>query len=95
MKADASAFRQLSLLGGVGILTLEDLQELTEATERVYQLMKDGRWHTRDEIELAAGTNGRPAREGLRRMRELRQFCTIEKARQGDARAWWYRLVKR
>lgn len=49
-----------------------DLNEFNEAVGRVWSLMCDGEWHYASEIEKVAGVTGRPAREGLRRMRELR-----------------------
>ena len=49
-----------------------DLEDFNDAVERVWVLLKDGEWHYAREIESAAGASGRPAREGLRRMRELR-----------------------
>jgi hypothetical protein len=63
---------RVKALGGEGILTEKDLRELNAAVQRVYALMVDHDWHTADEIRLAAGMDGIPASEGLRRMRELR-----------------------
>jgi hypothetical protein len=86
---------QLSLrrLGGDGILDEKDLAELSAGVKRVYQLMSGGSWHTAEEIELAAGEGGVPAREGLRRMRELRGAgFEIERERVGDGRVWRYRI---
>lgn len=81
--------------GGIGVLTEQDHKDLDAGTKRVYELMEDGGWYERDEIELAAGQNGRPAREGMRRMRELRQRgFNIEKIRLKGSREWKYRLVK-
>ena len=57
-----------------------DLEEFNEAVGRVWSLMQDGEWHAASEIEEAAGFPGSPAREGLRRMRELRPLL--------DARGW-------
>lgn len=81
-------------LGGHGLLTDRDLIELSAGAQRVFSLMRDGGWHTRDEIELAAGANGVPAEEGLRRMRELRRGFEIERARIDGRRAWKYRIKK-
>jgi hypothetical protein len=82
-------------LGGSGILTDADLEQLSAACLRVYELMKDGQWHSPSAIEAAAGSDGVPAREGLRRMRQLKQVpgLSIEKKRMGDGRLWYYRLV--
>jgi len=49
-----------------------DLEQFNDAVGRVWSLMRDGNWHYASEIEKIAGVPGRPAREGLRRMRELR-----------------------
>lgn len=94
--------QQVAALGGVGILTPDDLKDLKEGVFRVYNLMKDGNCHSPDEICLAAGKNGVPAREGLRRMRELRKWFVVEPMRlissgtgASTRRTWWYRLVKR
>jgi len=82
--------------GGEGILSSTDVEELTNGKGRVLQLMSDGLWHTADEICLAAGENGKPAREGLRRMRDLRNEpgLDIERERVEGTRDWRYRLVK-
>lgn len=83
--------RQLDLLGGHGILEKADLPSLAEACRKVFDLMKDGRWYTAEQIEEAAGQ-----REGLRRMRELRQRGhEIETRRDGDARRFLYKLTPR
>lgn len=80
-------------LGGLGILTDKDLDELSAGTRRVYFLMSDKRWHYSGEIRKAAGKDGNPASEGLRRLRELRDHFSIEKERRGPGRCWAYRLV--
>ena len=49
-----------------------DLEDFNDAVGRVWVLLRDGEWHYARDIEEAAGSPGRPAREGLRRMRELR-----------------------
>jgi hypothetical protein len=85
--------QQILKLGGCGILNHKDVAEFKAAVRRVYALMCDGRWYAADEIENAAGEHGRPAREGLRRMRELREAgFEIDRERQGDGRTWKYRL---
>lgn len=85
-------FRTRRALGGVGILTAEDMEETGEGVERVRDLMLGGGWHTRSEIELAAGRDGKPAAEGMRRMRELRRWYRIEKQRL-EGRHWVYRIA--
>lgn len=79
-------------LGGFGILTDSDLVALGGGVRRVYELMRDGQWHTREQIELAAGTNGKPAAEGMRRMRELRRWFEIEMQRASEGRLFRYRI---
>jgi len=77
----------IKALGGQGILIPSDLQSLNAATLRIYEMMRDGRWYRREEIEQAAGQ-----REGMRRMRELRKYFTIERDRVKSAREFVYRL---
>ena len=87
--------RQITLeeLGGWHVLNKKDLEELNEGSKRVFMLLRDNEWHTREEICAAAGKNGAYASEGLRRARELRQKgYTLEKKRVVDARQWLYRL---
>jgi hypothetical protein len=51
--------------------------------------MKDGAWHTAQSIIDASGQ-----REGIRRMRELRQIgYVVEQMRPEGSREWSYRLV--
>ena len=64
--------RDISRLGGEGILTPDDIPELKAGTRRVWALMQDGQFHSAQEIMGAAGKGDIPAMEGLRRMRELR-----------------------
>lgn len=77
-------------LGGTATLSPADLEALGAATGRIYKLMRDGRWYTREEIVRAAGQL-----EGTRRMRELRRWFDIQRRRQGESRLWEYRLHKR
>lgn len=75
-------------------LTKIDVSQLNQGAKRVYDLLKDGRWHDRGEIEQAAGERGVAAAEGMRRMRELRQMgFEVEKHRTSDRRVWLYRMV--
>lgn len=90
--------RQLSLddyiksIGGEKHLTHQDAIELSAGCRRVLELMKDGDWHDADEICLAAGKNGIPAREGLRRARQLRQLGYLLECEKGKGRNFKYRL---
>lgn len=82
-------------LGGKGILTDEDLEDLGQGCRRVYDLMKDGEWHNDSEIREAAGSGGEEATEGLRRMRELRASgLAISRRRVEASRRWEYRIEK-
>lgn len=70
-------------------MTAADFAGLQSACRRVYDLMRDGEWHTATEVIDAA-----KQREGLKRMRDLRQIgYTIETDRPGDGREFRYRLV--
>ncbi len=87
--------REILRLGGEGILTLADLADFSDARARIIILMADGGWYTTDQIELAAGVNGVPARCGLRRAQELREQYgfNLEKKRLEGRRQWVYRLT--
>ena len=82
---DYPLFNDAARLGGVGILTPDDLARLRAGVKRVYLLMQDGAWHTGPEICAAARGS-----EGLRRLRELRVHYEIEKRRQWNL--WEYRI---
>lgn len=70
-------------------MTERDFAGLQAACRRVYDLLKDGEWHTAQAIIDAA-----KQREGLKRMRDLRQIgYTIETDRPGDGREFRYRMV--
>ena len=74
---------------GFASMTAHDFSGLQSACKRVYDLMRDGEWHTAQAIIDASGQ-----REGIRRMRDLRQIgYTIETDRPGDGREFRYRLV--
>jgi hypothetical protein len=90
---DPETLRKVRALGGEGILNENDIAEFDDATQRVLALMADGCWHCAADIRLAAGKNGTPATEGLRRMRGLRKFFDIEKARDRAFRFYTYKLA--
>ena len=70
-------------------MTERDFAGLQAACRRVYDLMRDGEWHTAQAIIDAA-----KQREGLKRMRDLRQIgYRIETDRPGDGREFRYRMV--
>jgi len=77
-------------LGGDGILSRQDVADLRNQRARVLYLMLDCEWHTANEVIAAAG-----GREGLRRMRELREIPYVEIDRQRIAghRDFRYRLT--
>jgi len=83
--------------GAIGVLLPEEVQGLGEASIRVMRLMADKQWHDANEIRAAAGGDGPPASEGLRRMRDLRPqlesrgFCII-KSRSKDTRVFTYKI---
>lgn len=64
-------------LGGQGILKQEDVADLENQRAKVLYLMLDGFWHSAQQVIDASG-----GREGLRRMRELREIphVTIERS---------------
>lgn len=76
-------------IGGAG-LTKDDFNQLSAAAQRVFELLKDGQWHTADEVLQVANQ-----REGLRRMREIRQRGVTVETRRLDEnkRAFEYRIV--
>ena len=79
--------------GGSDTITEKDLEEFCAATRRIYDLMKDGEWHSPDQIRFVAGIDGQPASEGLRRMRELRKWFLVERRRTKSGRTYEYRLT--
>lgn len=83
---------RLSRLGATGILSAADLPELDAGVSRVFDLMKDGQWHSRDAICMAAGENGIPATAGDRRMRSLREWFIVDRRRIEGTRQFEYRL---
>ncbi len=67
-------------IGATPELTTKDLLRLKGAVKKVHELMKDGQWHTASSIIEASGI-----REGLRRLRELRdKGKTIERKHLGN-----------
>ena len=82
--------------GAIGILSQADVDALKAGAHRVYGLMRGGDWHTPEQIDLAAGKGGIPARAGLRRMRDLRDLpgVTIERRHVGGRRFEYRMAVK-
>ncbi len=75
---------------GFESMTERDFSGLQRACRLVYDLMKDGEYHTAQSIIDASGQ-----REGLRRMRDLRQIgYVLEQHRPEASREWHYKLVR-
>lgn len=72
---------------GATSLTDKDLIALSQSTRRVYELVRDGEWHSATSVIEASGT-----REGLRRLRELRKIGTLDTKR-GEGREWFYKFT--
>jgi hypothetical protein len=84
-------WEKIKKLGGEGVLTQQDIADFSTQRARVLHLMLDGFWHSAEHIIGAAG-----GREGLRRMRELREIpgARIERIRAPmGKRDFMYRLV--
>ena len=73
-------------------LTTKDFTDFNKAQQAVYSLMQDGRWYKAETIIKRSGQ-----REGLRRMRDLRQHPSvvdIESRRPSkNSREWCYRMI--
>ncbi len=82
--------REIAKLGGEGILTEADIPKLQEATHRLerYMLEVESGWVTHDTILRVTGQ-----REGMRRLRELRELHTIERRRIEPGREFEYRIA--
>ena len=78
MTGAAWSWNQIKKLGGEGILSRQDVVDFSNQRNRVLWLMLDGQWHTTGQILRTA-----KGREGLRRMRELREIpnVSIERAK--------------
>ena len=75
---------------GFESMTGLDFCGLQAACRKVYDLMRDGAWHSAQSIIDASGQ-----REGLRRMRDLRQIgYTVDQMRPEGSREWSYRLIR-
>ncbi len=66
------AYREIKRLGGVGILTPEDIPDLRHGRARCLYLLADGGWHSRPEVDDFVG-----AKEATRRLRQLRVFFAV------------------
>ena len=86
----AHEWERILQIGGLGILRRSDISDLRSQRAKVLYLMMDGLWHQANDIIMAA-----KGREGLRRMRELREipYVSIERQRIMGKRDFMYRLV--
>jgi hypothetical protein len=73
---------------GAPELSGNDLEDLKASTRKVFDFMRDGEWHAATAIIEASGV-----REGLRRLRELRQRGHTVECRGGKGREFEYRLI--
>lgn len=65
-----------------------DRKRLTGQIERVFNLMRDGKWRTLSEIEKATGDPAASISAQLRHLRKPRfGSFTVEKQRRGDRKA--------
>lgn len=72
-------------------LSNEDLQDFSKAQYQIYQLMRDGAWHSATQIIETSGI-----RSGLRLMRTFREKgwqVNKSKSKKGS-REWLYQLIK-
>jgi hypothetical protein len=84
--------KTLREIGAIGVLKPHDLKEFSAGAQRVFNLMRTGAWYNAEAIRQAAGKNGLSASEGLRRMRELRNYFTIDRRRIQGSRMFEYRI---
>ncbi len=89
--------RNLRKIGGLGILNEGDLADFNRAELALMAAMLDGAWRTRDQVCEIAGRDGRPAAEGTRRLRAVREALQkvggdVECERFGERRDFRYRL---
>lgn len=78
--------------GHTSSMTELDVKEFNASEKRILNLMSDGMWHSATEIELIAGKNGVPARQGLRRLRGLRRHGFNVEVFRGNSREFLYRI---
>lgn len=80
-----------------GLVFANEVKDMKRASARIFLLLADRQWHSAEEIRLAAGKNGVPASEGLRRLRDLRKVLKeyhleIENRRYNNSKMFYYRL---
>lgn len=81
--------RYIHAIGGGGIVREIDIDHLKKGVKLVFDIMRDGLWHTIAELQEKTGQA-----QADRRMRELRSYgFEIEKERIRGTRTWRYRLL--
>lgn len=67
----------------------EDFVDFHKAERAIFNLMRDGKWHTATEIINTSGQ-----REGLRRMRDLRKNSSVKEIakKRTEKREWIYKM---
>jgi hypothetical protein len=84
MKTNAT----IESLGGVGVLTTQDLKDFNKAQRLILGLMSDGEWHPASKIIEVGGQ-----RESLRRLRDLRSSgYDVRLKRDSESRDFLYQL---
>jgi hypothetical protein len=85
--------QQILALGGhTSEMNEEDILSFSKAEQRIIELMSDEKWHSAGQIISASGQ-----REGLRRLRALRQRnyqIDIRRVKVGGVRSFDYKLTK-
>jgi len=90
---DPKDLSSLQALATRGILTFDDVRELSTTALRIYRVLVDGEWHSSLEIIRAA----QPATDAMRILRFFRDHdaLILQKERRDGARLWDYRIVRR
>lgn len=91
-------FSRAPRFDGAGYAPALDHARLTGQLRRVFAAMRDGAWHTLDELSRATGDPAASVSAQLRHLRKVRFGShQVDKRRRGEPRAglWEYRLVVR
>jgi hypothetical protein len=79
---------EIKKIGGEKFLNEKDLEDFSKAEKKIYGLMCDHEWHSATEIINVSGQ-----REGLRRLRKLRENgLIIETKRESESRDFLYKM---
>lgn len=80
--------KYIQSIGGQGIVKQHDVKPLRDSVKQIYEIMKDGNWHSIPELRQATKKDS-----AGRRLRELREAgISIEKKRENNSRLWKYRI---